>query len=76
MPSVCAQAPGEKTNPAIGSTGMGVAEDRRIPARWGPSGPGARLRGVRGSLGIDCRGLAGPEWRPARSSAAPSHGGR
>jgi hypothetical protein len=23
MPSVCAQAPGKKTNPAIGSTGMG-----------------------------------------------------
>jgi hypothetical protein len=40
LPLVCAKAPGNKTHPAIGSTGMGVAEDHRIPARWVPRGWG------------------------------------
>jgi hypothetical protein len=40
MPLVCAKAPRKKTNTAIGSTGMGAVEDRRIPAWWVPSGLG------------------------------------
>jgi hypothetical protein len=76
MPLVCAKAPGKKTNPAIGSIGMGAAEDRRIPARWVPSGLGKGRDGTCVHIGLSSRGLDGSEQWPVRGSAAPGLGGR
>jgi hypothetical protein len=71
MPLVCAKAPGKKTNPAIGSTGMGAAVDRRIPARWVSSGLGKGRDGTYVHLGLG----SAEQW-PVRGSAAPGLGGR
>jgi hypothetical protein len=55
LPLVCAKAPGNKTHPAIGSTGMGAAEDRRIPVRWVPRGLGKSRDGTCVHIGLGSR---------------------
>jgi hypothetical protein len=55
LPLVCAKAPRNKTHPAIGSTGMGEAEDRRIPARWVPRGLGKSRDGTCVHIGLGSR---------------------
>jgi hypothetical protein len=55
MPLVCTDNPGKISSPAMWSSAKGAAEDRRILARWVPSGLGKSRDGTCVHIGLGSR---------------------